>query len=79
MCVSQSKYRYLAIQDRIRTRCEADARRELRDDIEHCMSFVRGNDDPNLLMQALCDMLDEGGCVRGGEFRAEYTRLREGK
>lgn len=70
---------YLAIQDRIRTRCEADARRELRADVEHCMKFVRGNDDPNLIMQALRNLLEGEGFVQGGEFRVEYMKLKEGK
>lgn len=70
---------YLAIQDRVRTRCEADARRELRADVEHCMQFVRGNDDPNLILQALRNLLDGEGFVRGAQFRAEYMKLKEGK
>lgn len=70
---------YMLVQDRVRTRCEADARMELRADVEHCMKFVRGNDDPNLIMQALRNLLEGEGFVQGGEFRVEYMKLKEGK
>jgi hypothetical protein len=68
---------YLTIQDRMRSRCEADARQEIRADVEECLRFVRGDEDPRLALRALQNLLDGGEFIQGSEFRAEYLRLKQ--
>jgi hypothetical protein len=62
--------------DRLYIRASQDVRRNLGEEIDGCMAYVRETDSPKVLMMALTRILESNGVLSGGELKAEMDSLK---